>query len=618
MTRKKGQEKGARGEGTGKSGLLYWVLAAFLLLVGGAVASAALLENPASLVSGGVLGACAAALAIFLTVEWSSYRDQNKRYISEITDLNLRFGILADAVSAVSSTLDIEELVENILGVMLTLTGSEVGVVLVPDESREYLKVISFRGFHPQAVQGLKIPAGKGAIGKAFQTGQSAVRKGLPPDPRASQVYTSGKTPRTQVILPLKAKGEVVGVAVTACSEDRDYSPDELSLLNSLAHELAVAMINVELYQQSQKTLEWLADTQQYTDNFIREMLAGALVVNESGEVIYFNREAAEILELQAHEVIGLNLEDLEGGREKFKHMSFIPPILKLCMQDDRVFRRHEIPVDVKGKRKIINFNAFPLHRKRGEMMGAAMIFMDVTAVRELEARLKQQDHLAILGQMSAKIAHEVKNPLFAIIGLAEELEAEERDPEKLRLITMIREEASRGNQWISGVLAFSRSPSLAVSEAVPVKPSEMVSSLVDDFRRSLAWESINIVEDIEPDLPEVKAGRDSFRHILFNLMDNAQQAMPEGGTITVRAHRLDDGNLEIRVEDTGKGIDEEVLPHIFEPFFTTREGGTGLGLPIVQKIVMDMGGRVDVSSRKDMGTVFSVKIPINRAGVEG
>jgi len=615
--KKREREKGTGGAGAGAPGLLYWVIAAFLLLVGGMVVASSLLEAPASLLAGGILGACASALAIYLATEWSSFREQNKRYISEITDLNLRFGILADAVSAVSSTLDIEELVENILGVMLTLTGSEVGVVLVPDESREYLKVISFRGFHPRAVHGLKVQVGKGTIGKAFLSGESVVRKGLPPDPRAERVYTSGKSPKTQVILPLKAKGQVVGIAVTASLEDREYTPDELSLLNSLAHELAVAMINVELYQQSQKTLEWLADTQQYTDNFIREMLAGALVVNEAGDVIYFNREAAEILELQPHEVIGLNLEDMSGGREKFRPMSFIPPILKLCMQEDRVFRRHEISVDVNGKRKIINFNAFPLHRKRGEMMGAAMIFMDVTAVRELEAKIRQQDHLAILGQMSAKIAHEVKNPLFAILGLAEELEVEERDPEKLRLIKMIKEEATLGNQWISGVLAFSRS-SASGTEVTPVKPTEVVKRLLEDFKRSLAGEGINIVEDVEPDLPEVMAGRESFRHILFNLLDNAQQAMPEGGTITVRAHRLDDGCLEIRVEDTGKGIDEEVLPRIFEPFFTTREGGTGLGLPIVQKIVMDMGGRVDVSSRRDVGTVFSVRIPCAGMGVEG
>ncbi len=609
--------KGHEVESTRPLYLTFGVVASFALLTGGATVTSALLDAPASFIFGGTMATCALALAVFLAWEWSSFREQNKRYISEITDLNLRFGILADAVSAVSSTLDIEELVENILGVMLTLTGSEVGVVLVPDETRQHLKVISFRGFHPKAVKGLKIPASKGAVGQAFQSGKAMVRKNLPLDPKANRVYTSGKPPRSQVILPLKAKGQVVGVAITASSEDKDYSPEEISLLTSLAHELAVAMINVELYQQSQKTLEWLADTQQYTDNFIREMLAGALVVNESEEVIYFNREATEILELQPHEVIGLKLEDLERKGEKFKALSFIPSVLRLCMGEDRVFRRHEIAVNVNGKTRIINFNAFPLHRKSGEMMGAAVIFTDVTAVRELEAKLRQQDHLAILGQMSAKIAHEVKNPLFAILGLAEELEAEESDPEKLRLIRMIREEANLGNQWISGVLAFSRSPSPPGTEAVTVDPSELISRLVDDFRRSLATTGIEVEEYIEPGLPSVMAGKESFRHILFNLMDNAQQAMPEGGIITVRARRLGDGHLEIRVEDTGKGIDEEALPHIFEPFFTTREGGTGLGLSIVQKIVTDMGGRVEVSTWRGKGTVFSVKIPSSLMGVK-
>ena len=272
---KKGMEQtaGVRGERRKPQPFLMVLLVVVItLLAVGLIAVSVELRPPYRYVAGAGLTLCILTLTLFLTFEWWRFREQNKEYIYEITDLNLRFGILADAVSAVSSTLDIEELVANILGVMLTLTNSKIGVVLVPDEDMKYLQVLSYRGFQEQAVRGLKLPVDHGSIGRAFTTGQVIIRDNLPLDPKAHETYTEGKSPRSQIIMPLKAKGQTVGVAVTATCEEHEYKPEEVSLLSSLCHELAVAMINVELYQKSQKTLEWLAETQEYTEHFIQEI----------------------------------------------------------------------------------------------------------------------------------------------------------------------------------------------------------------------------------------------------------------------------------------------------------------------------------------------------------
>lgn len=597
--------------------LIPLLVAIIAALVGGVIAVSSVLSAPASFVVGGVLGACVIALAAYLALEWWHFREQNKGYIDEITDLNLRFGILADAVSAVSSTLDLEELVANILGVMLTLTNSSVGVVLIPDESSTCLQVLSHRGFKEKAVRGLKIQIGKGAVGKAFQTGQTVIRKNLPEDPQASETYAEGRSPRSQIIMPLKAKGQMVGIAVTASSEEHEYKPDEVMLLSSLCHELAVAMINVDLYQQSQKTLEWLADTQEYTEHFIQEMLAGVMVVNNEGDTIYFNEEAAAILGIEAKEVIGVNYEDMTEEIEKFRSLSFLGSIFRLCLEEDRAFRRHEMAITgPHGNKLTVNFNAFPLHRSRGERMGAALVFMDVSAIKEMESRLRQQDHLSILGQMAAKIAHEVKNPLFAIIGLADELAEEEGDPERRRLLTMIQREATLSNQWISGMLTFSKSP-FPVGEEAALVLQASVPELIGDFTRTHEQENVRIVRDFEEGLPPVMLSRENMRHILFNLLENSMQAMPRGGMITVRAHYTGNGFVEMRVEDTGGGIRPDILPSVFEPFFTTKDGGTGLGLSIVQKILLDIGGDIDVLSQQDLGTTFILKLPTRGVGHE-
>ena len=591
--------------------------AVIAVLTGGMIAVSAVLSAPASYLMEGALGACVLVLVVYLAKEWQHYREQNKGYIDEITDLNLRFGILADAVSAVSSTLDLEELVANILGVMLALTNSSIGVVLVPDEDDRFLRVLSHRGFQEHAVRGLKIPVGRGAVGKAFQSGQTVIREDLSPDPKASETYLDGRSPRSQVIMPLKAKGRMVGMAVTASCDEHEYSPDEVALLSSLCHELAVAMINVDLYQQSQRTLEWLADTQEYTEHFIQEMLAGVLVINAEGDVIYFNREAADMLGVEPKEIIGVNYADLVAEREKFRSLSFLQPIFRLCLEEDRVFRRHEMVIEgPQGKRMTINFNAFSLHRAKGERMGAAIVFMDMTAIKEMEARLRQQDHLSILGQMAAKIAHEVKNPLFAIIGLADELEEEEEDTDRRRLLEMIKQEATLSNQWISGMLTFSRSPFPAGDET-SISLQSSVPDLIADFLRTNERDNVKIVRDFEEGLPPVMLSQDNIRHILFNLLENSLHAMPDGGVITVRAHHTGNGFVEMRVEDTGTGIRPEIIPSIFDPFFSTKEGGTGLGLSIIQKILLDIGGDIEVRSQQDIGTTFILRLPTQGASHE-
>ena len=562
----------------------------------------------------GVFSALILALSLFVVLESQRYREQNRALIEEVTDLNLRFGILADAVSAVSSTLDLAEMVSNILGVMLSLTGANIGAVLLPDENREHFQVAAHRGFHELAVAALQIPLNKGNIGKVFTTGQVMIRDDLPEDPRAAEMYLDGKSPVTQIIMALRAKGETVGVAITATMQPHDYTQEEVNLLANLCHELSVAIINVDLYKQSQKTLQWLSDTQEYTEHFIEELIAGVVMTDENGKVMYFNREAAMITGVETKEVIGNDYLDFDRS-ESLQPLAPFRNLLNVCLQDNRVFRRHEMVINNReGRRVTLSFNAFPLHRSEGEPLGAALVFMDVSTLKDMEARLRQQDHLSILGQMAAKIAHEVKNPLFAIMGLADELQEDEKDPDRGHLIDMIGREANLCNQWISGMLSFSKAPTAA---AVAAEPSylhlpEHLHRLLGDFTRTNGRENLRVVEDYEEDLPEIKMTFDQLRHVFTNLFENAFHAMPQGGVLTVRARNSRDGHVEVRVEDTGSGINPDILPNIFAPFYTNKDDGTGLGLAIVQKIILDIGGSIDVRSQVNVGTTFILKLLVN------
>ncbi len=561
-----------------------------------------------------VQGICAILiLGSFLVIFYQirGFEEQSKGFVEEITDLNTRFGILADAINAVSSSLDLQDMASNILGVMLTLTGAGIGVIMMPDENKEYFEVLAQRGFREAALQGLRVPLERGSIGKVYRTGTPIIKERMPEEPKAAEIYVEGRSPVTQIIMPLRAKGETVGVAISATTQLHSYTQEEINLFSNLCHQMAVAIINVELYKQNKKTLEWLADSQEYTEHFIEEMTAGVLVLNEEGKVIHFNREAVAITGIEMKDVINAHYQEFTEAHSIYKNLAPFRNYLELCLTENKTFRRQEISYRKSGgKMAVISFNAFPLHRANGELLGASLIFMDITAVKEMEARLRQQDHLSILGQMSAKIAHEVKNPIFAILGLADELKEAEDEEERNRLIEMINKEANLCNQWISGMLTFSKAPAIirdAKESSLDLK--ENLHHILVDFIRANGKPNLKVVEDFEESLPQVKISFDQLRHVFVNLFENAVHAMPDGGVLTVRARSTGNGYVEVRVEDTGIGISKEHLTSIFAPFFTTKDEGTGLGLAIVQKILLDIGGSIDVLSQENVGTAIIVKL---------
>jgi len=233
-------------------------------------------------------------------------------------------------------------------------------------------------------------------------------------------------------------------------------------------------------------------------------------------------------------------------------------------------------------------------------------------AIQERERRLIRSERLATVGRMAAQIAHEVRNPLSSI-GLNAELLGDELAvgaDEARRLIASIISEVDRLAEITETYLRFARLPRPKLeSEDLGV----IVRSVVDLSRGELAQDGIELSVDIAPDLPELPADEAQLRQALINLVRNAREAM-----VTAPAKRLGiavavdraAGRLTVRVSDSGSGIDRADLGKIFDPFFSTKERGTGLGLALVQQIVVDHGGQIDVESVAGRGTTFTVAFP--------
>jgi two-component system NtrC family sensor kinase len=237
-------------------------------------------------------------------------------------------------------------------------------------------------------------------------------------------------------------------------------------------------------------------------------------------------------------------------------------------------------------------------------------------AIEEREHRLIRSERLATVGRMAAHITHEIRNPL-ASVGLNLELLGDEvgpQNPEAKRLVESIGNEVDRLSDITETYLRFVRLPKPKLERE---DLGALVASVVEFSRGELAQSGIEVVVELARELPELELDESQVRQAVLNLIRNAKEAMPDGGTLRITLSPRVDGMAMLQLTDSGPGITAENQAKIFDPFFSTKSKGTGLGLALVQQIVGDHGGRIEVACPKSGGTTFTLLLPIPQAAPE-
>jgi signal transduction histidine kinase len=265
------------------------------------------------------------------------------------------------------------------------------------------------------------------------------------------------------------------------------------------------------------------------------------------------------------------------------------------------------------GNKYYLQIFTFPLRDGNGEVVEVVEYVKDVTAEKELQQQIIQSERLAVVGKMSANVAHEIKNPLGTIV-LNAELLGEELDrlgvgetAEARELLTVIKSELDRLIEVVEEYLQFARLPKVKLE---PGALNEVLSDLLLFLREEAADRNILVVEEMDPSLPPVDLDPRALRQAFLNIIKNSFDAMPDGGKLTVST-ALKSGKVEITISDTGKGIQEEHQELVFTPFFSTKHGGTGLGLSITSHIVKEHRGTIGFQSYPDLGTSFTIRLPL-------
>lgn len=223
------------------------------------------------------------------------------------------------------------------------------------------------------------------------------------------------------------------------------------------------------------------------------------------------------------------------------------------------------------------------------------------------EEHLRRAERLSALGELSASMAHEIRNPLGSIKGAAEILrDAYSKDDARFEFVQILLKETDRLNHILQEFLDFARPKKPEVKEADLNEAMEFVLTLT---AREAKKQGVRIEKRLSPDIARLNMDPDLMKQAFLNLVLNAIQAMPNGGILTIESS-TDGGDAVVKVSDTGTGISSENRKRLFTPFFTTKKNGTGLGLAIVYRIIQNHNGRIDVESEPGKGTTFTIRIP--------
>ncbi|MDC0709789.1 ATP-binding protein [Stigmatella sp. ncwal1] len=314
---------------------------------------------------------------------------------------------------------------------------------------------------------------------------------------------------------------------------------------------------------------------------------SGLLACEAEGEITFINRAALSILGLDNVTAKSMSVEALLPG---LRGLERVP--------------RAELKVETPRGPRILGLTLAPL--EGGGQSTRLIVFQDLTALRRAEDELRRADRLAALGTLAAQLAHEIRNPLAAMRGSAQMLAQDgAEDPSVVRLTNILMRESDRLSRLVEEFLRFARPPppqrrAIALDELIR-ETVEMLQT--DPLRRGvhLSLELPPVVASVDPD---------QLRQVLLNLLRNAFEAVGSAGQTRVSLS-VEDGKALMRVWDSAGAIPETHLGRIFEPFFTTRSGGTGLGLATAYSIVRAHEGRLQVTSSPQLGTEFTVELPL-------
>jgi two-component system sensor histidine kinase PilS (NtrC family) len=334
--------------------------------------------------------------------------------------------------------------------------------------------------------------------------------------------------------------------------------------------------------------------------SIIESVDSGILTIDLNDNIKSFNKGAEEITGFLRFEIINKKLDD-------------VFPVLSSMLNKENQWKQGG-RFEVTDSGKMLGCSVTPLVDSNRKKVGNTLIFQDLTVIKEMERKIERNKRLAFVGVMAAGLAHEIRNPLASISGpiqmLSKDLRLDETDRKLMQIILRGKD---RLDGFVKDFLLLARPKP---SERKDINVKVIIDDLLESLRFSPEWrEDIEVIKNL-CNQTSIYGNKAEIRQVIWNLISNAIQAMPEGGKLKIETGKVfNDTNdtkeyLEIRISDNGCGFEEKNQDKVFEPFYTTKKNGTGLGLAIVNRIVESHMGKISIKSKPGKGTDCIVLLP--------
>jgi PAS domain S-box-containing protein len=373
--------------------------------------------------------------------------------------------------------------------------------------------------------------------------------------------------------------------------------------------------INIDISDRKRMEKE-LKEANDFLMKLIESSVDGIIVTNMKGDILLFNNGAEKLLGYESDEVVGkMHIRNIyppgvaKEVMDKLKSPDY-GGVGKLTSFP--IFHRRKDGELIEG-----DLSASLIYDEKGNEIASVGIFKDLRErlriereLQKMQEALLQSEKLAAMGRLTSQIAHELNNPIYGIMNTLELLKTEiSPESKRRRILDLSLSEIQRLSEMLRNMLSFSKPEE---EKRRPIKIDELIEGILLVMEKQMRESNVQVETFFDPDIPEIMASTNQMRQVVLNILKNAKEAMPKGGTLTVRTSR-EDNRVLIHIQDTGMGVPEEIRDKIFEAFFTTKQKvkGVGLGLSVCYGIIKDHGGDIKVESEEGKGTTFIISLPV-------
>ncbi len=538
--------------------------------------------------------------------------------------LQRKLELVVETGLLLTRTLDLQAIVQSATDAGLQLCGAQFGAFFynVVNAEGESYRLYTLSGVDREKFANFPTPRNTLVFGPTFE-GMATVRSGdITKDPRYGRNspyhgIPEGHLPvRSYLAIPVKAQnGDVLGGLFYGHEQAYVFDQNSENLVAMVAAQAAIAIENTKLREQLTIKVIDLQKAEMRHKEAAKGLGELAAIVESSDDAIVgkdlngiitsWNSAATRILGYSSEEMIGTSILRLIPKELHPDERT----ILAKIQNGERIGHFETVRLTKKGERLDVSLTISPVRDDSGKIVGASKILRDISMRKEMEKSILQSEKIAATGRMAATIAHEINNPLEAVVNLLFLAQQTATDPTQIEYLNAAESEVARVSHLAKQTLGYYREHASAVKASL----CELAANAVKIYQRKCETLGIRIETQLQSS-HLVVMHKGEMMQVISNLIANSIYAMPSGGVLSIAVNDAEDGVM-LSITDTGVGIPAEVMPRIFEAFFTTGNTiGTGIGLFVARKFVEGHGGKIEVQSSIDPeshGTKITIFLPL-------